>query len=141
MKKKLATGLGIAFVATFVACASGSAVRSMQSSATVPGAQGELSVSDGGNRNTSISIAVKHLANPKNLRSAAANYVVWSRPLSGGEPQNLGALLVDEDLNGKLQTITPFRQFALFITAEPAPNVLAPSGEPLLWTNVSRAAE
>ena len=139
---RIAAAALVTIVVTFAACSTGGTVRNMQSSATVPGAEGELALSDGGNQNTEILVSVKHLADPRKLRTGATNYIVWSRPFAGnGEPQNLGALDVDENLNGRLRTVTPFRQFSLFITAEPAPNVVKPSGEPLLWTNVSRTAE
>ncbi len=137
--KKLVGVIALAFL--FTAC-SHSTVRKMETSTVVPGAQGELTVSGADNNNQKLVLEVKHLANPSALPSGSSNYVVWARPFTAAsEAQNLGALSVDDNLTGKLETITPFPQFSLFITAESSPTVTKPTGDPLLWTNVSRSAE
>ena len=37
---------------------------------------------------------------------------------------------------GELKTVTAFRDFRLFITAEPSPSVTQPTGEALMWADV-----
>lgn len=136
------TLLVVAVCFGFVACSSTGTIRKLETSSVIPGAQGELKVSEGDNRNTKLELEVKHLAKPTALPTGASSYVVWVRPFSAtGEAQNLGALRVDDDLTGRLESVTPFPQFSLFVTAESASTVTRPSGDPLLWTNVSRAAE
>lgn len=90
------------------------------------------------NDNTSIELTVKHLPHPERLSPPASNYVVWTRSNKEAPAQNLGALVVDKDLNGKLVTETALHSFDLFITAEDSGQVQQPSGQPLLWMSYSR---
>jgi hypothetical protein len=100
--------------------------------------KGTVTVKNDHNENTVMSIDVKHLAPPERVSAASTTYVVWLSPTDKTTgPQNLGALAVDEHLNGKLKTSTPFSSFELFITAEPSPTVLEPTGEHMFWTKVS----
>jgi hypothetical protein len=52
------------------------------------------------------------------------------------DAQNVGALHVNEKLDGKLETVTALKQFLLFITAEPSPSAMVPTGKALMKTNV-----
>jgi hypothetical protein len=114
----------------------------MQASPRVPAAQGAVSVQDGDNGNYKVAVNVKHMAPPDKVSTGASSYVVWLRPLAtdakSQPPQNVGALAVNKDLEGNLTTVTPYRQFDLFVTAEPVPNSTAPTGEQLLTTTVRR---
>lgn len=109
----------------------------MGASTTVPAAQGQVKVDDGGNGNTAVSVTVKHLAPPDRMGEGVTTYVVWAKPLNG-PPQNLGALQVNENLEGVLRTVTPLREFDCFVTAEPSPTSPAPSGQPVLTAHVMR---
>jgi hypothetical protein len=102
-----------------------------------PAAQGRVHVNDGGNGNAELIVEVKHLARPEKAAPGATSYVVWVHP-SGGHPQNLGALSVDDELTGSLRTVTPLKDFKLFVTPEPSPQAVAPSNEPVLSGHVSR---
>jgi hypothetical protein len=110
----------------------------LASSGTIPGAQGEVKVGNGDNDNTKLDVEVKHLAEPSKLTPGATTFVVWVKPVGTETPQSLGALKVDKDLEGELKTVTPHRDFELFITAEASPTVPGPTGNSLLWGNVSR---
>jgi hypothetical protein len=137
MKIQLALKMVVSFLLVAgLNCASGPRSIRLQTTPTVPAAEGTVEAKRGPNQNTAVSVEVRHLAKPQRIESGATTYVVWARPLQYGDVQNLGALKIDDELKGKLETVTPLQSFQLFITAEPAPTVSSPSGEPLLTANV-----
>jgi hypothetical protein len=115
-------------------CAS-SEERHLSSDPAVPAAEGRARFGTAKNDNVSIDLVVKHLAPPEKLSPPAANYVVWLQPSKSVAPQNIGALKVDKDLTGSLETVTPQHRFDLFITAEGSGQVQSPAGKQLLWTS------
>ena len=71
------------------------------------------------------------------MRNDASAYVVWVEPLDRSmAPQNVGALRVNDDLEGELRTVTPLEDFNLFVTPEPHGNANEPSGPKVLWATV-----
>lgn len=112
--------------------------RSFSSDPTMPAAEGKAKFSKASNDNTTVDVSVKHLAQPEKLTPPASTYVVWIQANPNEGPQNIGQLKVDKDLNGTLQTVTPFHSFDLFITAEGSGQVQSPAGKRLLWTSYSR---
>ena len=90
------------------------------SSPNAPAASGELTTEEGENGNLKLAIEVKHLAAPEKVQPGAKVYVVWVEA-AGAAPQNVGALRLDEDHTGRLDTTTPHRRFNLAITAEEEP--------------------
>ncbi len=121
-----------------IACAT-ARPQALSVSSVIPGAEGTVRASEAENENTQLDVRVRHLADPGKLSPPATTYVVWTRANSPeAPPQNIGALSVDEDLNGSLSTVTPLRSFELFITTEAAPTATAPTGQRLLWTNINR---
>jgi hypothetical protein len=56
-----------------------------------------------------------------------------------GEVQNVGALETDEDLDGKLETITPHKAFTVTVTPEPSARMAAPTHSPVFTATVNRA--
>jgi hypothetical protein len=100
-----------------------------------PSAHGTVSLKSGQNGNTEVDITTKALAQPSALTPPQNTYVVWFQP-EGQNPQNVGALKVDNNLNGKLSTVTPHRRFKVFITAEKETNVTQPRGPTMLSANV-----
>ena len=117
---------------------SGTKVASRNASPTIPSAEGTVKINKTTNGNTSIDVLVKHLAKPDKLTPPASTYVVWVRGSKEAAPQNVGALVVDKNLSGELQTTTPLSSFDLFITAEESIQVQQPSGQQLLWTSYNR---
>lgn len=101
----------------------------------VPAAHGTISVKTGHNGNTEVNITTKSLAQPSALTPPAETYVVWFQP-PNQSPKNMGALRVDNNLNGKLETVAPYRQFKVFITAEKQQSVGSPHGPEVLTANV-----
>jgi hypothetical protein len=114
----------------------------MLASPRVPAAEGAVSVKDGANGATKLEVSVKHLAPADKVATGASTYVVWLRPIatdSSSEPaQNVGALAVNKKLEGEMSTVTAYRQFDVFVTAEPEPGSTAPTGEQLLTSSIRR---
>jgi hypothetical protein len=103
------------------------------SSPEAPAAQGKVRLSRTKNGNVEIKLSVKHLANPGRIVPGSDVFVVWARGLApGAEAQNLGALVVDKKLNGKLRATTAMSSFDLFITCEQSQTALAPASLELL---------
>ena len=109
----------------------------MKNAAILPAAQGVVITDNGPNDNTSVEIHVHHLARPQQLSPAKQSYVVWIQP-RGQQPINAGQITVDDNLDGKLTSRTPYKVFDVFITAEETPTATAPSGERLLETSIDR---
>jgi hypothetical protein len=108
----------------------------LQTSDVSPASDGQVKVKPQG-PNTALTVDVKHLAPPDRIAPDAVTYVVWIRPLNArSQPQNVGSLTLDKNREGKLQTMTPYRTFELFVTAESSSVADTPSGDRLLYTQV-----
>lgn len=102
-----------------------------------PSAQGTTKVSTTDDGNTQVNVEVKHLASPAKIDPDATTFVVWVKDnYNDSDPQNLGALKIDSDLNGKLEAVTPLKSFDLYVTAEPSPTATEPSNDPVLKTSI-----
>ncbi|MBK7535533.1 MAG: hypothetical protein IPI49_09245 [Myxococcales bacterium] len=123
---------------TIAGCAASPRTIRMMTSPTIPAAQGMVTASSAANGNTALRIEVRHLAPPERVASGATIYVVWAQALGQDTSQNLGALRVDSDLHGTLNTVTPLQSFTMFITAEPSPTTLMPSSSQLLTASIQR---
>jgi hypothetical protein len=105
----------------------------------IPAARGDIVSKVSSNGNTKLQIAVRFLAEPGRVRPGSVAYVVWVQsPEPGSRPQNLGALRVDKNLSGTLETVTPLPTFSLFLTCEDSPTTELPTGEPLMTTQIVR---
>ena len=107
----------------------------MNVSPDIPAAQGKVKFHKTDDGNVAVNLSVKYLADPQKLQPPAAIYVVWVSSDKDSPAQNIGALKVDNDREGKLKTVTPLRAFQLFVTAEANGQVQAPAGKKLLWTD------
>ena len=102
-----------------------------------PSAQGTATVSTTDDGNTQVDVEVKHLASPAKISPEATTFVVWVKDnYNETNPQNLGALKIDSDLNGKLTALTPLKSFDIYVTAEASPTATEPSNDPVLRTSV-----
>ena len=116
-----------------VASASAAATRPLGSSSEIPAAQGKVHLRNTKNGNVEIKLSVKHLAPPGRITPGATVFVVWARGLApGAEAQNLGALRVDKNLDGKITAVTPMQSFDLFITCEQSQTAAHPASPELL---------
>jgi hypothetical protein len=107
----------------------------MTAASIVPGARAQVEVSKDSNGNTKLKMTVQHLANPANLTPPATGYVVWLRERSG-DSENQGQLKMDRNLNANFETVTPFKSFDVFVTAEQDSGTKGPSGSEVLKTTV-----
>jgi hypothetical protein len=103
----------------------------------VPAAKGSVEVGKDGNGNTELKLKVEHLANLTSLSPSQANYIVWLQEKGSG-PENEGELKVNGKLEGSFRTVTPRKNFDLFVTGENDGTVKSPSGPEVLRTTVSR---
>jgi hypothetical protein len=83
----------------------------------VPAAKGSVEIGKDRNGNTQVKLKVEHLANPTSLTPSQANYIVWLQDKGSG-PENQGELKVNEKLEGTFQTVTPRKNFDVFVTGE-----------------------
>ena len=97
--------------------AGGNRTENLTASSQLPAAEGQVKFAPTKNGNTSVDVSVKHLAHPERLNPPASTYVVWIQRAADAAPQNIGALKVDDQLNGELRTVTPLGAFDLFVTA------------------------
>jgi hypothetical protein len=120
----------VAFLVFLTSCAT---VIPLQSGKDVPAAEGAVNVTRGENGNTKLAISVAHLAPPEKVLAGTTTYIVWVRGVVGDQPaQNVGALKVNEDLSGTLDTVTPQTRFQVFITPEANSAASSPSGPTVL---------
>jgi len=103
----------------------------------VPAAKGSVHVGNDRNGNTEMKLKVEHLAKPGNLSPSQTSYIVWLQGKGSG-PVNEGELKVNGKLEGTFQTVTPERNFDLFVTGENDATVKSPSGPEVLRTTISR---
>ena len=113
----------------------GGNVRAMRPSPGIPSGQGELHTDEDDNGNTLLKVSVKYLAHPSKVAPDATTYVAWVQPGSLSV-QNAGAIKVDDDLEGTLETLTPFRRFAFSVTPEPSARGNKPTHEPVFTADV-----
>lgn len=133
----LAIALLVAAGLTTASCAGSKEMR-MASSGDIPAAESTVKITSTDNGNTGFKLAVKHLAEPQRVDANSSVYVVWTRGSdSAAGTQNMGALVVDDNLNGSFDGVTPLKSFDLFITAEPTQSASTPTGKTLLYTTVA----
>jgi hypothetical protein len=130
-------GIPALLVLASVSMACGSPTQPMQSGAGVPASEGTVRATDGDNGSTNVALRVKHLAPPAKVASDATVYVVWVRARNANR-QNVGALKLNDDLEGSLDTTTPHRQFELSVTPEPSSRVAQPTHDPVFTSHVNR---
>lgn len=102
-----------------------------------PAAEGKVVTSNDRNGNTEVDVQVKHMATPQSLTPAQQGYIVWVQP-RGKQPELLGTLRVNDDLQGSLKATTPYKDFDIIVTAEDNLKPETPSGMVVLKGTVER---
>jgi hypothetical protein len=102
-----------------------------------PAAEGKIVTDNDRNGNTGVNIEVKHMATPQSLTPPKQTYLVWVQP-RGKDPELLGALRVNSDLQGSLKAATTYKNFDVLITAEDSIKPNAPSSMVILKGSVER---
>ena len=103
----------------------------------LPPLEGKIITDNDRNGNTGVDIQVKHMATPQSLTPAKQTYLVWVQP-RGKDPELLGALRVNENLEGSLKAATTYKTFDVLITAEDNMKPETPSSMVILKGSVER---
>jgi hypothetical protein len=100
----------------------------LSTSPRVAAADGKVSVLAGKDGNQMVDVQVQRLAKASRVFEGTSTYVVWLVP-PDSPPTNIGVLPLDSHLKGRLQTKTPYREFDVEVTAEPAPTATQPNAQ------------
>lgn len=138
MKNTTKKAMGITLAACLAAACAHGQTTNLQTAAGAPAAVGQVETEVGDNGNTEVKVEVEHLAPPEKVKSGASVYVVWAKPHTDEKAQNLGALAVDADRKGKLETKTPLKQFDVLVTPEASASVDAPTNDPVMRASVTK---
>lgn len=119
---------------------SGSSTNStLSKNRKIAGADGKITITTTSTNSNKLELYVKHMGAPNRFNPRARNYIVWEVPKGFSmKPQNLGPMKLDKNYVGRFTTITAFRSFDIFITAEAVTNPIQPTSEKLLWTTVDQ---
>jgi hypothetical protein len=109
----------------------------LTSTGLAPAAEGKIITETDRNGNTSVEVTVKRLAKPESLAQAKQAYLVWVQP-RGKEPELLGVLRVNENLEGSVKGSTTYPIFDVLITAEDNTQATVPSSSVVLKGSVAR---
>jgi hypothetical protein len=107
----------------------------MHSAASVPASMGQVGATSGDNGNTDLTVQVEHLALPWKVVLGTTVYVVWVQA-PNADWQSVGALSLDDDLEGTLETVTPHRRFLVMVTPELSGVVAKPTNDAVLTADV-----
>jgi hypothetical protein len=128
--------VGVAGVG-LVAC--GGNTAQLRRSTATPAAEAQVRSETTDDGNTKLSLEVEHLAPPDRVAADSSVYVVWAVPRTGDRrPQNLGALKVDKNLKGKIETVTPLTDFDVMVTPEGSASVEGPTHEAVLSGGIQK---
>ena len=134
--KSFISAIGLAAVLLFATIAEAREYK-LINDPTMPAAAGKVDVNKDRNGNYRIKLEVHRLAKPTGLTPPKQSYVVWVQR-NDGEPQALGELRVNDNLEGTLETTLPRvgDRFDVYITAEDNPSARVPSEPQLLHTTI-----
>lgn len=134
------TRLFLTLAATaFIACGSSPPPTfNFVGSSAAPAAEGSAVVTSGPNGNSRLVVTVRHLAPPERIAPGSTAYVVWVTPLGDGAAQNVGALRLDSNLTGTLDTVTPLHDFVMTVGVEADPTAQKPTSTPVITSTISR---
>ena len=100
-------------------------------------ARGDVEVDRDNTGNTRLKRKVQYLSPPESLPPPATAYIIWIRERGGADsPNPQGQLKVDKKRNAEFETVTPAKNFDLFVTAEQDPLVKVPSGAEVLKATI-----
>lgn len=129
---KISTVLTLIGVAVLVA--SCSSIAKFPVSSTVPAAEITAKKKLDKNKNYSIELTAKNLAEPSRLDPPMNNYSVWI-VAENGTTKNIGQLINQNAKTAVLKTTTPFNVDEIFITAEKTGDLSYPVGVELSRTS------
>ena len=77
-------------------------------------------------RNNTLRVQLSNVPDPSALNSAYTRYVFWVATPDRQTVVNAGQIRVGENRKAEMQTLTPLRDFVVFITAEARGDVTSP---------------
>jgi len=77
-------------------------------------------------RNNTLRVQLSNVPDPSALNSAYTRYVLWVATPDRQTVVNAGQIRVGENRKAEMQTLTPLRDFVVFITAEARGDVTSP---------------
>ena len=105
--------------------------------ASVSAARGDVDVDHDNNGNTKLKLKVEYLTPAGALTPPATAYIVWIQERgANAPPQPQGQLRVDKSRKASFETVTPAKNFDLFVTAEQDPNIKVPTGPEILRATI-----
>jgi hypothetical protein len=117
------------------ACATATALAPTSAN---PASEGSVHARAGPNGNTKLDVRLDHLPYPQALDPSFTTYVVWLKAEPSGSFVNMGQVAINEEREGRLETITPHRHFIVVVTAEADAAATAPMGAVMLRGDVLR---
>jgi hypothetical protein len=136
MKRTIGFAAAAALLAALAGCATGPRLSSVPAFSK---AKGNVKFHTTLYSGTRIFVRIENLKEPEKLDPPGYTYVAWVQSDREAPPQNVGALLLDVDLNGQLRTVTALHEFEFFVTVEPSGDAPQPTGPPLFWIHKDRA--
>jgi hypothetical protein len=130
-------GLVMTLAAMFCTAAYAAKKVPLNAASIVPGAKGSVQIGKDRNGNTEVKIKVEHLAKPGALSPSQEHYIVWLQDKASGT-ENEGELRVDGKLEGTFETVTPWKNFDVFVTGENDGTVKSPAGPEVLRGSIAR---
>lgn len=127
MRSRVIHGVGLSLILSFSVAACAGVTVPLTATTRAPAVQGEVRAKKDANGNTRLTIEVEHLAPPERVEPGTTCYVVWVSK-DNAIPQNVGALTLNSDLTGRLETTTPLHGFVVTATPENSPTAPAPRG-------------
>ena len=85
-------------------------------------------------RNNIIQAQLSNVPEPSALNAGYTRYVLWAATPDRQTVVNIGQLRIDQNKKAEIQTLTPFRNFILFITAETRGDVTTPGPDVVFET-------
>ena len=85
-------------------------------------------------RNNNLEVKLSNVPEPSSVKQQYTRYVLWAATPDRQQVINIGQLRVDEKKNAQIKTLTPLRSFVLFVTAEPAGDVITPGPDTVFET-------
>ena len=85
-------------------------------------------------RNNYLNVKLSNVMDPSKINDKFTRYVLWVATPDRQHVMNVGQIRVDETNQANIKTLTPFRKFILFITAESNGEAMSPGSDILFET-------
>lgn len=136
--KKLILSCLITLPLLMSGCATSSRYKLTANEKIAKGATGIVSIVPTDSNNTKMRVRVSHLYPAEQFQKDATNYIIWVKPEGTGTYQNVGAMQVDDLLQGEYATTIPFSSFHLLVTPEKGNLIQTPTGPAVFEKRVIR---